>query len=491
MTTLFELLGVPPNATDEAVRTAFRRAAKACHPDLNLGDPAAAQKLRQIVAAYKSLKTSEQRAAYNRHLATEEQYWRNISRQDKKERRFVQPAVAGLVTGSVVALAVWGSLVLSNRQDRSEPQQTSRVAGTTQPTSQLIDVTEDNSSRKEESSSDETRVASTTRPSDETQQPSTDSLRSTADHAESSVRSAGGPEHARTSAEAMAIGDFDERRSDAFEAGPRPKPTVLADAAQGPALQAPGTGTTDLATAPAAQSSAHSVELAVAKEDGKATSRGEPHAQDKSLVKDPAFYLTRGEGRLREGDFDRAIADFDEAIRMRPDSVRAHHDRGNAWSSKGEIDRALADYEVAISLDPNNPALYRDRGSLWRRHGEPERALVDLDHAVRLGFSDAGAYNERGLVWYEKQRYERAIADFNQALKVDPNLAIALVNRGRAFRSKGDHDRARADFEQASIAASLPAAEQNDALARSDESELSQAVPKRGKTRELLPKGQQ
>src|SRR5262245_9807835 len=177
MTTLFELLGVPPNATDEAVRTAFRRAAKACHPDLNLGDPAAAQKLRQIVAAYKSLKTSEQRAAYNRYLATEEQYWRSISRQDKKERRFVQPAVAGLVTGSVVALAVWGSLVLSNRQDRSEPQQTSRVAGTTQPTSQLIDVTEDNSSRKEESSSDETRVASTTRPSDETQQPSTDSLR--------------------------------------------------------------------------------------------------------------------------------------------------------------------------------------------------------------------------------------------------------------------------------------------------------------------------
>src|SRR5262249_5344808 len=151
---------------------------------------------------------------------------------------------------------------------------------------------------------------------------------------------------------------------------------VLADAAQDAVLPAPGIGTTELATEPVEQSSAHPAELALAKEDGKATSRGEPHAEDKSPVKDLAFYLTRGEGLLRVGDFDRAIADFDEAIRMRPDSARAHHDRGNAWSSKGELARALADYEVAISLDPNNPALYRDRGSLWRRHGEPDRALV-------------------------------------------------------------------------------------------------------------------
>src|SRR5262245_56883011 len=178
MTTLFEVLGVPPNATDEAVRTAFRRAAKAYHPDLNLGDPAAAQKLREIVAAYKSLKTSEQRAAYNRYLATEEQYWRNIGRENKKERRFAQPAVAGLVTGSVVALAVWGSLSLSNRQERSEPQQTSRVAAaTTQPQSRQIDGTDDSSGRRKESSSEEPRVASATPDDPQHRQPSTDNSR--------------------------------------------------------------------------------------------------------------------------------------------------------------------------------------------------------------------------------------------------------------------------------------------------------------------------
>jgi len=448
MTTLFEVLGVPSNATDDAVRTAFRKAAKAYHPDLNFGDPAAAQKLRQIVAAYKSLKTSEQRAAYNRYLATEEHYWRNIGRKNKKERRFAQPAVAGLVTGSVVALAVWGSLSLSNRQERSEPQQTSRLAaGTAQPASQQADFTDDSSSRREENGSDEARVASVTRPSDDPplRRQSADDLRSAADQAESSLLSAGEPERGRASAEATAIWDFDERSSDTSKPGSRSKLTVLADAEQGAVLQAPDIGATglannlqnELATERAAQLSDHSAELTVATEaEGKAISRGEDHAEDKGASRDLAFY------------------------------------------------------NVAISLDPNNPALYRERGSLWRRHGELDRALVDLDHAVRLGFSDAGAYNERGLVWHEKQRYERAIADFNQALKINPNLASALVNRGMAFRSKGDHDRALADFEQASIAPNLAATEQNGALAQSDTSELSQAVPEHGKKRELLPKGQ-
>src|SRR5215510_16410563 len=82
MTTLFEILGVPRNATDEAVRTAFRKAAKAHHPDLNLGDPAAEPQLRQIIAAYHALKTAQQRAVYNEYLAKEEQYWRSIGREN-------------------------------------------------------------------------------------------------------------------------------------------------------------------------------------------------------------------------------------------------------------------------------------------------------------------------------------------------------------------------------------------------------------------------
>src|SRR5262249_37693393 len=65
MKTPYEVLGVPRNATDEAIRMAFRRSVKACHPDHNVGDAAAEEQLRQIIAAYEMLKTPDQRAVYD------------------------------------------------------------------------------------------------------------------------------------------------------------------------------------------------------------------------------------------------------------------------------------------------------------------------------------------------------------------------------------------------------------------------------------------
>src|SRR3974390_2653690 len=67
METLYDLLGALPNDNAEDLRTAFRRAVKGTHPDLNPGDPDAGLKFRQLVRASEILADGEQRAAYD-HL---------------------------------------------------------------------------------------------------------------------------------------------------------------------------------------------------------------------------------------------------------------------------------------------------------------------------------------------------------------------------------------------------------------------------------------
>lgn len=69
METLYDLLGALPRDDAEGLRTAFRRAVKGTHPDLNPGDPNAGQKFRQIVRAHEILLDGEQRAAYDHLLA--------------------------------------------------------------------------------------------------------------------------------------------------------------------------------------------------------------------------------------------------------------------------------------------------------------------------------------------------------------------------------------------------------------------------------------
>ena len=49
----YKVLGVSPDASDEEVKRAYRALAKKYHPDRNPGDAAAAQKMREINAAYR------------------------------------------------------------------------------------------------------------------------------------------------------------------------------------------------------------------------------------------------------------------------------------------------------------------------------------------------------------------------------------------------------------------------------------------------------
>ncbi|HTO59914.1 MAG TPA: J domain-containing protein [Bradyrhizobium sp.] len=69
--TLYELLGVRPDADSKNLQMAFRDAAKAHHPDLNPGDPDATRRFTQIVNAYGILRCSEQRDVYDQMLALE------------------------------------------------------------------------------------------------------------------------------------------------------------------------------------------------------------------------------------------------------------------------------------------------------------------------------------------------------------------------------------------------------------------------------------
>ena len=168
---------------------------------------------------------------------------------------------------------------------------------------------------------------------------------------------------------------------------------------------------------------------------------------DLSIGNQAIFYNNRGEVYYRKGEYDRAIADYDQALRLDPDFAFAYNGRGSVYIRKGAYDRAIADIDQALRLDPDFALAYNNRGSAYFHKGEYDRAieyLYDLEEIRK-----AWPYNGRGSVYYRKGAYDRAIADFDQALRLDPDYALAYNGRGNAYTGKGEHDRAIADFDQA------------------------------------------
>ena len=93
-------------------------------------------------------------------------------------------------------------------------------------------------------------------------------------------------------------------------------------------------------------------------------------------------YINRGAEWLRKEDYDRAIADSTEALKLFPESTLAHNNRGLAWKHKGDLDRALADYSEAIRIDPDNPGAYINRAAIREQQGDKRGAIDDLKKAL-------------------------------------------------------------------------------------------------------------
>lgn len=79
---------------------------------------------------------------------------------------------------------------------------------------------------------------------------------------------------------------------------------------------------------------------------------------------DAATLVARGDGHSRNGEFDRAIADYEAALKADPKHADALHARGLAWRAKGDRRRALADFDAALRLRPDFDSAKANRRTL-------------------------------------------------------------------------------------------------------------------------------
>ena len=140
-------------------------------------------------------------------------------------------------------------------------------------------------------------------------------------------------------------------------------------------------------------------------------------------------YLKRGQIWKHKKEYDIAIADYNEAIRLDPQYAGAFINRGLAWSNKKEYDKAIADDNEAIRLDPQYALAFNNRGVAWRNKKEYDKAIADYNEAIRLDPQSALAFNNRGYAWHNKKEYDKAIADYNEAIRLDPQSAEAYNSK--------------------------------------------------------------
>jgi tetratricopeptide (TPR) repeat protein len=299
MKTLYDLLGALPDDDADSLRAAFRKAAKANHPDFNPGNAEASEKFRRIVRANAILSDEQQRSAYDRMLKVARQ------QQSRKPKRSIfSNTIHRLAADAMVSAAV--SVVL--------------IGG------YLLFVSVD---KLPLASAQMTKV-------------STRALTATAILNPTAISDAQGRAEQHDKPEL--VGADIKLEVNPLDVKAPTKPNGIAPAV-----------TTSIASA-VTTSVAPEVTTGVAPEvtTGVAPASAPASPARGAVTKDAKYYRERGTSAYSSGDLYIALVNFDLAIELDPVLSDSYIDRAIVFHRLGDLKRAFADVAEAKRIDALN-----------------------------------------------------------------------------------------------------------------------------------------
>ncbi len=154
-------------------------------------------------------------------------------------------------------------------------------------------------------------------------------------------------------------------------------------------------------------------------------------------------------------DYDRAIDDLTEALKLQPRNLSYLNNRAYTWKLKGDIDHRLADYQTAYDIDPHFHTLGADlsntlvdRGDRSEVAGRLGEAIADYDRALLYSPDSYGALNNLGMAYVDGHDYRAAVERLEKAVAVAPDRFEAYETLGQAFAGAGELDHAVESFSK-------------------------------------------
>lgn len=155
----------------------------------------------------------------------------------------------------------------------------------------------------------------------------------------------------------------------------------------------------------------------------------------------PEFFITLAESEYDASLIPDARNDVERALELNRASYQAHYILGNVLARQGETDRAIAEYRAAIELAPGQPRTYYQLALALRSKMDEVGEEQALEKALAADDRYAPAHCEMGRILLDRQRVQEAVAHLTQAVEYNPNSEEAYYLLSRAYAKLGDKEK--------------------------------------------------
>jgi tetratricopeptide (TPR) repeat protein len=150
------------------------------------------------------------------------------------------------------------------------------------------------------------------------------------------------------------------------------------------------------------------------------------------------WHQDQGNAYLRTGQIDRAIEEYLESMRLKPDDYRTRVRLGSAFFCKQNYDEAIIHWSEAVRLMPDDHKTHALLGNAFLKQGNINKAILHWSEAARLNSDEPGVYYNLALAFHSKGMIEEAIKYYREALRLKPDYVEAKKNLRTALSQKKD-----------------------------------------------------
>lgn len=178
--------------------------------------------------------------------------------------------------------------------------------------------------------------------------------------------------------------------------------------------------------------------------------------QEVARLKEAEAGVKEGAEKIRQGDFDGALASLKTVLDKNPQDPNALYLSGMAYLRKAMIGEAAAAFLKVTELSPKFAAAYYQLGVCYQRQEKPEQALAEYEKAIALDASNPDLLYNAGLVLFGLARVDEALARFEKALALRPDDPAYLEMAGRCYINKSEFPKAIEYLEKAKAGVTDP-----------------------------------
>lgn len=161
------------------------------------------------------------------------------------------------------------------------------------------------------------------------------------------------------------------------------------------------------------------------------------------------YWFNRGLTLFHLEQFVEAIASYDQAIALKPDYYKAWYNRGGTLGQLGLYEEAIASFNQAATIQPDTPEVWSSKGWAELKLGQISEAIASYDQALALSPEDPENWYYRGIALGIDEQYEAAIASYDQALEIYPDFHEVWIDRGVVLFNLKQWSLAIASWDQA------------------------------------------